>query len=187
MSARWWLRGGIRDFGGRVQESSRPLQRSGAQERPPALCPPRPSREPGARRPRVSPAASPRPTWRPAGGGASLHRGPGLGQGTEGPAAEAGPGVLGDARFCLRPGGGSATPLPGALRAHLPGVGVLCLGRGAAGGGCAAYPSGGCPAGRVLEDKARGDLRPRPGLGTPGELVPVMTFSLPGVPPPPRP
>lgn len=48
MSARWWLRGGTGDFRGRGRESSRSLWRSEALERPPALCPPRPSPEPGA-------------------------------------------------------------------------------------------------------------------------------------------
>lgn len=79
-----------------------------------------------------------------------------------GPAAEAGPGVVvGGRSLCLRPGAGSATRIPGGRRAHLPGVGVLCLGRGAASGACTACLYRGCPAGRVLANKALGDRHHR--------------------------
>lgn len=96
----------------------------------------------------------------------------------------AGGGGRGGARLCLRPGAGSATRVPSARRAHLPGVGALCLGRGATGGGCAACLGRGCPAGRILADKARLDLRPQLGLPTSGELVLALTLLVPSLSPP---
>lgn len=158
MSARWWLQGGTGDFRGRGRESSRSLWRSEALERPPALCPPRPSPEPGARDPaslRLSP-------WGARGDRrAGVQPGRGSRASAVGPAVEAGPGVVGGARLCLRPDAVSATRVSGACRVHLPGVGVLCLGRGAAGGVCAACVGRGCPADLALADKARRDRRPR--------------------------